>query len=107
MGSSGTTIQVSGLDKEQVATLHEQAKALGLSTERYAKQLIEDGITLARRAGTQSFDQITAPLRREFKKSGMSEEELDRLVDAARTRHQRALSRKGSLRRAADNQQTR
>ncbi|HEY7119610.1 MAG TPA: hypothetical protein VH475_23670 [Tepidisphaeraceae bacterium] len=94
MASAGITIQVSGLDKAQVATLHKQAKTLGLSAERYAKQLIEDGMTLEQRARTESFDQITEPLRREFQRSGTSPEELDSLIDAARARHHQRSGRK-------------
>ena len=96
MASAGITIQVSGLGKEQVAALRKQAKTLGLSTETYVKRLIEDGLTLEHRARSKSFDELAAPLRSEFKRSGMSGEELDRLVDAARTRQQQRSRRKKS-----------
>ena len=96
MASAGITIQVSGLGKQQVAALRKQAKTLGLSTETYVKRLIEDGLTLEHRARSESFEELTAPLRSEFRKSGMSGEELDRLVDAARTRQQQRRRRKKS-----------
>ena len=96
MASAGITIQVSGLGKQQVAGLRKQAKTLGLSTETYVKRLIEDGLILEHRARSESFDELTAPLRSEFKKSGMKGEELDTLVDAARTRHQQRSRKKKS-----------
>jgi hypothetical protein len=88
------TIQVSGLKKGELAALRRQAKSLGMSDQTYARQLIEEGISLEHRARTQSFDQILAPVRAEFRKSGMTEDELDKLASAARTRHQERKSRK-------------
>jgi hypothetical protein len=94
MGSATSTIQVSGLGKEKLAALHKQAKTLGMSAEVYAKQLIEEGISLERQARTKTFDELFAPVQSRFRKSGMSDEELDGLVDDARTRHHRSTSRK-------------
>jgi hypothetical protein len=94
MTSTETTIQISGLAKQQVAALRKQAKKLGVSAERYAKQLIENGLALEHRARTETFDKLVAPLRTDFKKSGMNGNELNRLVDAARTRHHEHSRRK-------------
>ena len=89
MATSSSTIQVCGLGKGKLATLRAQAKTLGMSPEVYAKQLIEDGISLEQKARTTTFDELFAPAQARFRESGMSDEELDKLVDAARSRHHR------------------
>jgi hypothetical protein len=65
-----------------------------MTPEEYAKKLIEDAISLEQEARTQSFDQLFAPVQQHFRQSGMTERELDEMVDAARTRHHRRTSRK-------------
>ena len=94
MDSSASTIRVSGLPREKLAALREQAKMLGMSAEGYARQLIENGVSLKFRARRQTLDELFAPVRAQFRKSGMTEAELDKIVDAARTRHHRRTSRK-------------
>ncbi len=96
MAGTATTIQVSGLRKDKLAALRKQAKALGMSAEGYAKQLIEEGISLELRARTETFDELFAPVQARFRKSGMTEQALDKLVDEARTRHHERTSRKKS-----------
>ena len=94
MASSPATIRVSGLRKGHLATLRAQAKALGMSPEGYARHLIEQGISLERKARTTSFDELFSPAQTRFRRSGMTEEELDALVDAARSRHHRRTNGK-------------
>ena len=94
MATTSPPLQISGLDKRKFATLRGQATALGLSTEAYALQLIEEGIVLERRARTETFDQLFAPVQERFRSSKMSEPELGRLVKAARARQQKRLGRK-------------
>jgi len=89
-----STIQVSGLGKGKLAVLRAQAKALGMTAEGYARQLIEEGILLERKARSTTFDELFAPVQARFRANGMSETDLDSLVDAARTRHHRRTSRK-------------
>lgn len=88
------TIRVSGLAKGKLHALRAQARAAGMSAELYAKRLIEDGIQLEQQARSSTFDELYAPVQERFRKSGMIEEDLDRLVDAARTRHHRRTTRK-------------
>ena len=64
-----------------------------MSAEGYAKQLIEQGISLEQQARSKTFGQLYAPVQEQFRKSQMKEDELDKLVDRARTRHHR-ISRK-------------
>jgi hypothetical protein len=87
--ASSSTIQVSGLPRGELVALRSQARALGMSAEGYARQLIENGLALERKARTTSFDELFAPVQKRFRDSGMTEVELDRLVDAARRRHHR------------------
>lgn len=94
MAGTAATIRVSGIQKHKLAALRKQARALGMSTEGYARQLIEEGLILERRARSNSFDELFGPVRERFRASGMSDNELDKLVDGARTRHQRRTSRR-------------
>jgi hypothetical protein len=94
MASTISAIRVSGLGKSKLAALRAQAKKLGLSAEGYAKQLIEDGLSLQQQARTRTFDELFAPVQTRFQNSGMSEEDLDSLVDAARARHHERSSSK-------------
>ena len=94
MTLTGATIQVSGLGKNKLAALREQAKALGMSAEGYARHLIEEGISLELQARTRTFDELFAPAQARFRKSGMSEVDLDQLVDRARSRHRRIQRKK-------------
>jgi len=96
MSNTESTLEVSGLAKTQLAKLRQFAKRVGLSPESFAKELIEDGLDIRERARSTSFDELLAPLRSEFKKSGMTEAELDKVVDAARTRHHKRSKRAGS-----------
>ena len=94
MSIAASGIRVSGLGKQKLAELRQNAKGLGMSLERYAKHLIENGLRLEQQARTTSFDDLLEPLRAEFRKSGVTEDELDRIVDAARTRHHRRKSKR-------------
>jgi len=89
-------LRVAGLAKTRLATLRRLAKESGLTAEDFARQLIEDGLSLQQRARTTPFDELLAPVRSQFKKSAMTEVELDIIVDAARTRHHRRGTRKRS-----------
>jgi hypothetical protein len=91
---SASSIQVSGLAKQKLTALRGQAMEAGMSAELYAKRLIEEGILLEKEARNTTFDDLYAPVQEHFRRSGMREEELDRLVDAARTRHHRRSAKK-------------
>ena len=54
------------------------------------RQLIEDGIALDRKARTTTFDKLLAPVQQRFRDTGMTEQDLDALVDSARSRHHRS-----------------
>lgn len=94
MTSAVRSIRVRGLGRSKLAALRAHARKLGISAELYAKQLIEDGLTLEQKARTTSFDELFAPVQTRFRRSGMREAELDELVDQARTRHHHQARRK-------------
>jgi len=94
MSSATSTIEVTGIARDKLHALRAQAKAAGVSPEVYAKKLIEEGVELEREARTKSLDEIFAPAQEQFRKSGMTEDELDRLVDKARTQHHRRTTKK-------------
>jgi hypothetical protein len=77
-----------------MAALRAQAKAAGMTADAYASRLLEEAIALEQEARATPFDALFAPVQRRFRESGMSEAELDALVDAARKRHHRRTSRK-------------
>jgi hypothetical protein len=59
--------------------LHERATAYGQEVTACLNQLIEEAL-----AAKPSVDQVLAPIRRQFQESGMTEEELDALVEEVR-----------------------
>lgn len=92
---SATTIEVRGLGKQKVARLRKQAEVLGLSPERYARELIEEGLSLDEQARTTPFDGLFSSVQARFRQREMTEAQLDGLIDAARSRyHQRASQRR-------------
>jgi hypothetical protein len=84
------TLQLPPLHRKQMAELKAKAKTLGLTPERYAKKLVEDGLALEREAETKTFAEIMAPVRTAA--GPIDEAELLRLVDKARTEHHRRVS---------------
>lgn len=86
---SASSIQVSGLAKQKLTALRRQATEAGMSAELY------EGILLEKEARNTTFDDLYAPVQEHFRRSGMKEEELDQLVDAARTRHHRRSAKRG------------
>jgi len=60
------------------------ARAQGLSVEGYVKEIIEAEMSISDMARRKTIDEVFAPAQQQFRESGMSEEELDQLVSAAR-----------------------
>lgn len=86
MASATTpTFRVTGLQRREVSKLRSFAKHLGLTTEEYLRVIVRDRLAIEREAQRRTFAEIAAPMRRDFRDSGMTEDELDSLVDAART----------------------
>lgn len=73
--SRSETIEISGLPPGTIETLSEIGKRSGRSAEDYLRTLIETEIL-----SQKSFGEILAPIRKDFRDSGMTENELDSLV---------------------------
>jgi hypothetical protein len=69
----GTTIT---LDKRRYKAAVDKAREMGKTPEMLIASLID--------AATLSFDQVLAPVRNGFAKSGVTEDELDEAVNEAR-----------------------
>jgi hypothetical protein len=69
----GTTIT---LDKRHFKAAAAKARALGTTPETFIESLID--------AATLSFDEILAPVRKSFARSGVTEDELDEVVTKSR-----------------------
>ncbi len=61
------------------AILEKKAKNQGRDVAEYVKNLIEKDID-----GRKTLDEILAPIRKNFADSGMSEEDLDALIESER-----------------------
>jgi hypothetical protein len=73
------TIEVSGLSESVVKAVGERAKEVGVATEDYVRYLIEEDV-----ASPLSVRVLYAPVREQIKASGISEDELDNLLEEAR-----------------------
>jgi hypothetical protein len=65
--------------KNRAAILEERARSNGKEVAEYVEDLIEKDIDRPKK-----LDEILAPLRKNFAESGMSEEELDELIESER-----------------------
>jgi hypothetical protein len=79
MRPSTETIEISGLPPGTKDALSELGKSSGKSAEDYLRMLIEAEILSQR-----PFREILAPVRQDFRDSGMTEDELDALVESER-----------------------
>ena len=92
METTVTSLQLKGLGRKAMTELTSKAKRLGITPERYVKELVREDLALDRRARTTTFYELLGPGRE------VDEAELDELVDAARTRHyQRTGKRKSAM----------
>jgi hypothetical protein len=85
-------MQIPRLSRAQVAAVRRKARRLGTTPEEYIKKLIADDLELDRLAGSKSLRTLSAPIREAFNET--SEEEIGKLVDDARRRHHRKLSKR-------------
>ena len=71
-----------------MSKLASKAKRLGMTPQRYVRELVEKDLALDRKARATTLAELVGPGR------DVDEAELDRLVEAARTRHHRRSTRK-------------
>ena len=93
MANAIKSFRVTGMKKRAISQLAAEARRQGMSPEQCACQLIEEALEMRRDARTHTFAEIM-----NHPAEGGEEidfEELDRLVDEARTRqHERVMRNK-------------
>jgi hypothetical protein len=85
MVASTNAIQLKGLGQKAMSELATKAARLGMSPERYLRELVKEDLALDRKARTTTLSKLMGPGRK------VDEAELDALVDAARTSHHRQV----------------
>ena len=84
MASAASELRINDLPRRHVSALKRKAQHMGLSAGDYVKLLIADDLALDRKARPTSLDELAAPFRKALK--GAGEEEISRIVAAARRR---------------------
>ena len=74
-----TTIEITGLPETVIEKLSERAEKIGATTPDYVRYLIEEDLV-----SPMSARVLYAPVREQIKESGISEDELDDLLEKAR-----------------------
>jgi hypothetical protein len=87
MASTAKDLRISNLPKRQESALRRKAERMGLSTDEYVKQLIEEDLALDQKARSTSLEELAAPFRKALK--GASEDEISQIVAKARSRRRR------------------
>jgi len=88
MASMATGLHIKGLGRGAMSELSSKAKRLGMTPERYVKELLQEDLALDRKAQATTLGDLMGSGR------DIDEDELDKLVNAARRRHHRRTSRK-------------
>jgi hypothetical protein len=83
MSAQTETIEITELPEGTREAIRELSETKGKSPDEYLRTLIE-----AELLSQQPFAQILAPVREEFRTSGMTEEQLDKLFNHARKKVQ-------------------
>jgi hypothetical protein len=89
---STMTLHLGDLPKNRVTAIKRRAREMGVTPSSYVKKLIDDDIEYDAVVRNSTFAELSAPLSEAL--AGVSEEELDRRVDAARTRHYQRTSKR-------------
>lgn len=79
MSAHTETIEITGLPEGTREAIKELSQSKGKSAEEYLRTLIEAEIL-----SQKTFAEILAPIREDFRKSGMTQEQLDALFEQAR-----------------------
>lgn len=73
------TLEISGIPSEVLKALSERAREKGKTPEVYVRELIEADLL-----ASHPFAEILAPIREDFRKSAMTEDEFDGVIDEER-----------------------
>ena len=79
MSTQTESIEIAGLPPGTKKAIEALSQSKGKSAEEYLRMLIEAEIL-----SEQTFSEILAPVRQSFRKSGLSEQQLDALFEDAR-----------------------
>ena len=86
------TLDTGRLPATRLSAVKRRAQDLGLTPAEYLQHLIEDDLAISARAKSTSLDVLAAPFREAL--AGVSEEELDRWVKAAKSRRRNSPTRR-------------
>ncbi len=89
MPPSTIALQAKDLGKQKMAQVVRRAKRLGMTPQNYLKHLVEEDLAISVAARTTSFRQLMGP------GTEVDEQEVDKLVEAAKTKYHRRASRNG------------
>ena len=76
MAATVTVLREADVPAQQLSELKRKARRMGMTPAAYIKQLIEDDLTLDRKARRTPLDELAAPFRKGLKH--VSDDELDR-----------------------------
>jgi hypothetical protein len=76
---SSLSIQDLGLGPAQLRALDSKAKRQGKTRQAYVRSLVERDLL-----ADKPFDEIVKPIREDFRRAGVTDAELDQIVDRAR-----------------------
>jgi hypothetical protein len=79
-----TILQTADLPSRQLSALKRKAQRLGLTPQKYVKQLVLNDLALDRKARGTSIHELATPFQKAL--HGLPEDELDRIVERARRR---------------------
>ncbi|HEY8748128.1 MAG TPA: hypothetical protein VIM11_09145 [Tepidisphaeraceae bacterium] len=85
-----TNLQTGKLPIRKVSAVRRRAQELGMTPSAYLRHLIEDDLAVSNKARATSLDELAGPFREAL--AGVSGEELDRRVKAARARGRNGCS---------------
>ncbi|HWE95578.1 MAG TPA: hypothetical protein VG269_16555 [Tepidisphaeraceae bacterium] len=87
-------LQDIGLKPAHLKAIQKKARDAGTTAPEYVRSLIERELL-----SDKSFDEILRPVRDDFKKAGVTEAQLDGIVERARHAAQPRPRRRGSVER--------
>jgi hypothetical protein len=92
MAATTTILQTGKLPIRRILAVRRRAQDLGLTPEQYLRQLIEDDLAVSATVRITPLDELAAPFREAL--AGVSGDELDRRVKAARGHRRNGSSRR-------------
>ena len=91
MTTATAIFRVPGIGRAQLAALRRHARRVGMSTDAYVARLILDDLKIETLVASKTAQELSAPFREAFNE--LTEDEIGDVVERARARHQRHLSK--------------